>query len=298
MILSGNSQPTLAQSLAKLTNQLLAEVSISKFPNGEKRVQVKSQLKNKVVVVVQSFSEPVDEHIIEFCLLVDAAENLGAKKVIGVVPWLGYSPQDKLFTAGEPISVQVIAGILKTLGLDHIILVDVHSEDALKYFTFPVSEISALPIYIDYFRHRNLDHHVAVALDKGATKRAKAFALALNLPLVQFDKSRNLVTGEVSFRHLTGDVSGKHVVSFDDFVSTGATRIKACNILKEKGALTYTDCITHALLTGESPRLLQQSSIDAILATDSYPIPGDKRFPKLKIFPIAPIIAQTLKNLL
>ena len=297
MILSGSAHPKLASQLAQLTNFPLGKVSISKFPNGEKRVWVRQKLAGKVVIIVQPFSDPVDEHIIEFCLLVDAAHHLKAKKIIGVVPWLGYSPQDKLFRQGEPISVHVIAKLIEAVNLSRLIIADIHSESALTNFSIPVTHISTIQIFINHFKSKNLNNHIAVALDKGATQRVKKFAAVLRLPMAQFEKTRDRRSGQIKFETLKGDVKDKHIISFDDFVSTGATRIQASKILKQKGAKSYTDCITHALLADDSPSQLQQSAIDKLIATDSYPIPKTKRFPKLKIMPIAPLISQALNKL-
>lgn len=300
MIISGSSHPQLASDVARLLKIPLADVEISKFPNGEKRVWVKSDLKGKKAIILQSFSDPVDEHIIEFCLLADAAKHLGAKSIIGVIPWLGYSPQDKLFRPGEPISAHVIARIIESIGVYHLVIADIHSPEALKHFPIPITEVTSIPLFVEHFRHQKLANYIAVALDKGATKRATEFAQALKLPLTQFEKFRDRATGQVSFKSLRGQVNvkGKHAISFDDFVSTGSTRIQAASILKQKGALSYTDCITHALLTGDSPVKLQASHIDALLATDSYPIPQTKYFPKLTILSLAPLLAKAVKPLL
>ncbi len=300
MIISGSSHPKLAKSIALALKRPVAEVEISKFPNGEKRVWVKTPLKGKSVVIVQSFSEPVDEHIIEFCLLSDAAIHTGAKKIIGVVPWFGYSPQDKLFRSGEPISAHVVARIIANVGVDHLVVADIHSPEALKNFPLPVSEVTSIPVFVDHFRRQNLQNYIAVALDRGATQRASEFAQKLKLPLAQFEKFRDRSTGQVAFKALHGkdEINHKHAISFDDFVSTGSTRIQAAAILKQSGALSYTDCITHALLTGDSPARLQASHIDALIATDSYPIPLEKYFPKLTVLPLAPTLAKAVAPLL
>lgn len=298
VILSGTAHPQLARQLAQLLKLKVGNVEISYFPNGEKRIWVKEKLFGKTVVIVQPFSAPVDEHIVEFCLLLDAAHHLKAGKVLGVVPWLGYSPQDKLFRSGEPISVHVVAKMIESLNLDHLVIADIHSADSLQHFTVPITQVSAGKLYIDHFRQKNLTNHIAVALDKGATPRAREFANALKLPLIQFEKSRDRETGVVTFKSFKDGVKGKHIISFDDFVSTGTTRIQASRILKQKGALSYTDCITHALLAGDSPQKLQRSSIDHLYTTDSYPIPKGKRFPKLTVLPIAPLLAEAIKPLL
>lgn len=297
IIVSGSSNPKLGKSLGQLLDSPLAEVEISKFPNGEKRIWVKSGLKGRDVLIVQSFSHPVDEHIIEFTLLVDAARHLGAKKIIAIIPWLGYSPQDKEFRKGEPVSVHVIARIIESIGITELVTVEIHSLKSLKFFTVPVHHVATLPLFVDYFSGQDLHHHIVISLDKGARSEAQKLSQKLHLPLCVFDKVRDRHTGEVTLTHLSGDVQGKHGIAIDDFVSTGATRIAASRILKSMGLLTYTDCITHAILAGDSHHKLQQSQVDRLLVTDTYPIPSQKYIAKLTQLSAAPLIASTVNAL-
>ena len=175
-LISGSSNIPLAQSLASLLGTELVDVYISKFPNGEKRVWIKEELDGETVAIVQSFSEPVDEHIVELALISDAAHHIGAKKIVAIVPWLGYSPQDKSFRPGEPVSIQVIAKIIKATSVDHLITVDIHSQDSLRFFDMPVSELSALSIYVNHFKNQDLTDHVVVSLDKGRARALDAYS--------------------------------------------------------------------------------------------------------------------------
>lgn len=296
IILSGQSNQPLAQKISQHLDAPLAQVEISKFPNGEKRIWVKSDLKDQTVVILQSFSDPVDEHIIEFSLLADAAKHLGAKKRIALIPWLGYSPQDKSFRTGEPISVHVIARIIESVGIDQLITVDIHSKKSLDYFSIPTLEISALPLFIQRFESQSLDNHIIISVDKGSQALSEKIAQQLNLPVCYFDKTRDTHTGEVTLNLKSGDVKDKHGIAVDDFVSTGSTRIAASQQLKHLGLLSYTDCITHALLAQDSPQQLQDSLIDHLITTDTYPVSQQKTFPKLEIISIAPLLAQTLQQ--
>jgi len=298
IILSGSAHPELAKQVALLFKKPLGKVTISKFPNGEKRIHIQSNLKNKSVVIVQPFSAPPDEHIIEFCLLVDAARHLGAKKIIGVVPWFGYSPQDKLFRPGEAVSAHVIAKLIQSLSLDHLLVVDIHSPKALKHFTIPTTQISALNLFVNHFKSKNLANHLAVALDKGSLPRMKTFAKALNLPLLKLHKSRQPNSGHISFKPFSQKLNSQHVVTFDDFISTGSTTIKAATLLKQHGAKTFTICATHTLLAGDSKSKLNSSPIDHIITTNSYPIPKTRHFQKLKILSIAPLLSSALESVL
>jgi len=276
----------------------LAEIDISKFPNGEKRIWIKSSLQNKTAIILQSFSEPVDEHIIELALISDACKHLGASTRLAVIPWMGYSPQDKEFRKGEPISIHVIAKLIEAIAVDQVVTIDIHSRDSLQYFKIPITEISALPVFTQHFRTLDLTDHAVAALDKGAYQDSKLLAEKLDLPLIVFDKHRDRATGEVELKHVSGDVTHKHIITIDDFVSTGSTRITASHILKSMGAVSYTDCITHALLAADASQRLQASDIDSIIATDTYLVPDTKLFPKLQIVSVAHHLSQTIKSLI
>lgn len=294
ILISGSSNPALTKEISALSGAEIADVEISKFPNGEKRVWIKDDLEGKHVAIVQSFSEPVDEHIIELCLLSDAARHLNASKITAVIPWLGYSPQDKSFRKGEPVSVHVIAKIIESIGIENIVTVDIHSDESLEHFHIPVTHTSALSLFIEYFKEKNLTDYSVVSVDKGALETSTKMSQVLNLPLIVFDKTRDRATGEIALIHKSGQVEGKHIIAIDDFVSTGSTRISACEILKNMGALSYTDCITHALLAADSPQKLQNSSIDQIITTNTYHIPETKKFEKLNTISIAPVLSEAL----
>jgi ribose-phosphate pyrophosphokinase len=297
IVIPGSSNPQLAEAIAARLQVKLGRVAIGKFPNGEKRIWIRSPLSGETVIIVQSFSQPVDEHIIELCLLTNAASLLKASRIIALVPWLGYSPQDQPFRVGEPVSIQVIAKIIAAVSVDHLITLDIHSKKALDFFTIPHLEVSARPLFVDYLRSLDLANAVIVAVDQGSRARASHIASDLNLPLCLFEKTRDRHTGAISLRHVSGEVKGKVAISFDDFVSTGATRIAASLILKRLGATKFIDCITHAVLAGDSAAKLEASSIDSVITTDSYPIPPHKRFPKLTVVSSADLLAAAIDKL-
>lgn len=297
ILVSGSSNPLLTQQIAVQLSAPLADVHISKFPNGEKRIWVKTDLTDQTVAIIQSFSEPVDEHIIEFLLLADACRSRGAKHITAVIPWLGYSPQDKSFRDGEPISVQVIAKIIESVGVNQLMTVDIHSQTSLDYFTIPTTELTSLVIFVDHLKGLDLTNYVVVSIDKGSRRRSQELAQVLELPLCTFDKSRDRFSGAISLTHIEGDVSGKTAVSFDDFVSTGSTQIGACDQLKEMGLERYIACITHAVFAGTATsHKLQDSGIDQILTTDTYAVPPARNFLKLQILSAAPLIAEALSS--
>lgn len=297
IVISGSSNPLLSQQVALKLDAARADVHISKFPNGEKRIWVKTDVTDQTVVIIQSFSAPVDEHIIELTLLADACRHRGAKKIVAVIPWMGYSPQDKSFREGEPVSVHVISRIIEAVGVSEVITLDIHSQKSLDFFTIPVKEITCLPIFESYLKKQSLANYVVVDIDKGSRKRSEEFSKALGLPLCVFDKKRDRFSGAVTLSHISGDVEGKTAVSFDDFVSTGATQIGACDQLKAMGLKKYIACITHAVFAGtDTSHKLQDSQIDEILTTDTYAIPPARNFIKLEVLSVADLITEAIKD--
>jgi len=290
-LISGTSNKPLAQKVAKLLKLKLIKTEIQRFPNNELRIRVLEKLKNKNVFILKTLNGNVDDYIIELGLLADASHRLGAKKITAIIPFLGYSPQDKIFREGESLSSQVVIKMLEASDIDEFVVFDIHSELVLKMFTKKVHHLSAMPVFIDYFKNKIKNNSCSVALDKGALDRATEFSKKLNLPLVKFDKFRDRKTGEVTFKKLSGDVEGKEVISFDDFVSTGGTRINGSRILKEQGAKKYYDCVTH-LIVPETTKKFEKSNIDKIFITDSISLEKKYKVKKLNIISIAPIIAK------
>ncbi|MDD3646976.1 MAG: ribose-phosphate pyrophosphokinase [Candidatus Dojkabacteria bacterium] len=295
VLLAGSSNLPLARKIAKGLGVKLGKIELEEFPNGELRVRVLEKVKGETIFILQSANFPAERHILELGLIADAVKRCGAKKVVAIIPWFGYSAQDKVFRDGEPLSSKVVVRILESTEIDEFVTVDIHSPLVLKMFNKRVYDLSAASVFIDYFRDKLSGDWVVVALDKGADARAKEFSNALKLPLVKFDKSRDRKSGEVTFHRLSGSVRGRNVISFDDFVSTGGTRIKGSEFLKREGARKYYDCVTH-LIVPKTTRKLEKSKIDKMYITDSILLDRKWKFSKLKIITMASLIGDFIKR--
>ncbi|MEI7578904.1 MAG: ribose-phosphate diphosphokinase [bacterium] len=291
IILSGSSNYPLAKSIAKRNKLQLAEVEISHFANQEKRIHILTDLKDQDVMIVQSTCGKPDEFLIETLLLKDAATRMQPRSISLVIPWLAYSPQDKVFRTGEALSSEVVVKMLELIGFDKIYVFDLHSEHVLKKFTQAIDNLTTMPLYIQYFKKHIKDKEswVAVAVDKGSKPRASAFAKALGLELVEFDKIRDLNTGEVTFLHLHGSVAGKKIITFDDYVSTGQTLIKSVEFLKALGAKQYYFCVTHVIVES-TLSLIEDSDIDKVIITNTIDYPGITEYQKIEVLDIAELI--------
>lgn len=269
-LLAGSSNHLLAQSISDILNIPLVETEISQFPNGEKRVWIKEHLAGEDVVIIQSFSKPVDEHIMEFLLLTDAVQRLGAKDIHAVIPWLGYSLQDKVFLPGEPIAAKVVADLVSHANVDRVYLLDLHNSSTPGFFSVPSVHISAMELFAASVRERFVDRDIVVASpDFGGLKRARQFATLLGTDLINIDKHRDLKTGEVTAVGLHGSVQNRVVILFDDVILSGSTVKEASDLLKREGASETHFFATHGLFVKDALTALEQSSIDTITITNS-----------------------------
>lgn len=296
-IFSGSSNQDLAKKIAKAGEFELGSVESGLFENGERKVRVQVGKKEEAAIV-QSFSAPVDSHLIEFCLLADSLRRAGYSEIVGVVPWLGYSKQDKVFLPGEPLSAKVIAQIIQTTKIKKIVTFDLHNRAITGFFDIPVVELSAKPIFLDYFRGRARENTIVVAPDEGAVKASAYFARELGVPIAYMDKRRDLNTGKVSVVGMSGEVSGKAVIIVDDMIVTGSTMMETAKYLKSKGAVSVSVAATHHLYVPGAQEKLEKSEIDEVVVTDTVRRISDSANQrigeKLKILSVAGLVVDEL----
>lgn len=295
-LVSGSSNPAFASSLANQLKIPMVDVEISKFSNDEKRVWIQGKVKGENIVLVQSFSAPVDENVMETLLLADALERLGARHVNIVIPWMGYSLQDKMFRDGEPISAKVIADLISNAYAKRVFLLDIHNTSLPGFFSIPTHHLSALDLFVQYVTDNfKLNETVIASPDFGGLKRARVFANKLGLDLVNIDKQRDLNTGKVKAHEVQGGtVTGKHVILFDDVIVSGSTVIEAARLLKEKGATQVCFFSTHGLLVNGGMEKVEQSDVDKVIITNS--VYHSQLSSKIEVLDAAPLFAEELKD--
>jgi len=294
MIFSGSSNLPLATSIAKKLNTKLGGIELSRFANNEARVRVTESKVPKEVVVIQSLSKPTDHHLIEFGLICDALKRVGATDITAVIPWLGYSKQDRVFREGEPLSVKVIASMIQSVNISKIITFDLHNPAILGFFDVPVINLSAMPLLVNHFRSTpGLDNTLVIAPDAGAVKASSAFAKNLGVSVAYIDKDRDLATGQITVRGLSQVVRDKDIIIVDDMIVTGNTLLKTVDYLKEHGAKSIKVGVTHHLYVPGTQGKIDSSQIDSIIATDS--IATVEQSEKLTILSLDNLIASELK---
>lgn len=299
-IISGSSHPELAQKIARAGKFDTVEANIETFKNGETRLRIDEDIEGKHVAIIETASHPVDKHLMELFLFIDAARRLHPKRITVVMPWMGYSLQDKVFRTGEPISAKVVAKILSTIGADDIVLMDLHHEGVAGFFDVPVKYLSALPLFADYVKKGKWRNGklMVVSPDFGGAKRARELAKMLDAPLAVIDKERSRRTGGLTVRGISRPVKGYDCLVIDDVVLSGGTIKSACDTLRAEGALSVTFCATHGLFVTGSWEILNGKVLDRIVVTDTVPIKVPREASvEVEILSTAPVFAKALKGL-
>lgn len=297
-IFSGNSNIFLASEIAKLVSAKLSDVEIIRFADSECRVRIKEDVSDKDVFIIQSLSAPVDENLMELLLLGDAIKRGEARKTIAVLPYHGYARQDRVHRDGECLSSQVVAKLIESVGFDKLITVELHSDTSLGFFKIPVIHLSGLSVFEPELLKLK-DDLVVISPDAGAAKRAQKFAEDLDVPLAYIEKKRDLnQLHKIISMKVVGDVKGKIAVVVDDVIVTGGTLVNAAYLLKENGAKEVIAVATHADFVGGADKILKDSPFGEIWVTDTIPVPDNLRFKKLRIFPIASILASAMKKMI
>jgi len=297
LLFSGTSNRPLGILVAKQLEKKLSDIDITRFIDNECRVWIKEpDIDDRHIFVIQSLSQIADQNLVELCLIGQALKTLKARHVTAVIPWLGYSKQDKEFRKGEAVSAQLVAKFIEAAGFDQVITVELHSENLIPFFHIPVLELSTHELLTGCIGGNN-GHIVVVSPDQGGLSRSDRFAAFSKHPIVHLSKIRDLKTGEVTITGIDGSVKGKTVVIFDDIINTGATAIRSSEFLKKQGASSIVFLSTHAVLAGDASQQLEKSPIDRVIVTDTIAIPKQKRFSKLTIVSVATLLADAIKTI-
>ncbi|MCD6243469.1 ribose-phosphate diphosphokinase [Candidatus Bathyarchaeota archaeon] len=287
MIVPGPSSASLGRKMAEILEAKLVPVAFKKFPDGESYLRFEGEVAGEEVVVVQSTGPPQDTSLVQLLILIDAAKDLGAKRVTAVVPYLAYARQDKRFLPGEAISIQTVGKLLKAAGVDELLTVNVHEEKVLKNFGFPAESVSAMSLLAEYFKSKGFQGAFSLAPDRGAVQLAVEAAGVLGGEYGWLEKKRDLYTGEAKTEEKILNVSGKDVIIFDDIISTGGTVANAVKILKKQGARRVFAACAHPLMIGNAKEKILQSGAEGIVGTDS--VPSD-----VTVVSLAPLLAKVL----
>jgi len=299
MVFSGRANPQLAEEVAYQLGTNLVPTSAFEFANSEMYVRYEESVRGSDAFVIQSHTAPVNEWIMEHLLMVDALKRASAKRITVVMPYYGYSRQDKKHRGREPISARLIADLFKTAGADRLMSVDLHADQIQGYFDGPVDHLVALPILSKYVRKKYGKEELAVVSpDAGRIKVAEQWSKRLGgAPLAFIHKTRDITRpNEVVANRVVGDVKGRTCILVDDMIDTAGTITKAADALLSAGAADVIIAATHAILSGPAVDRLKNCNVREIIVTNTLPIPPERHFDKLTELSIAPLLSQAIRE--
>ena len=293
ILFSGNSNPDLAAKIAKEMTMPLGHCRVSRFPDGEISVKIEQNVRGRDVFIIQSTSPPVNENIMELLVLIDAFNRASAGRITTVIPYYGYARQDRKDQPRVPITAKLVADILTVAGADRVLTLDLHAGQIQGFFNIPVDNLTAAPIFLDYFRSKKLDNLLVTSPDIGGIKMARNFSRELDSGMAVVAKHR---TGDdsVEVDYIIGDVKGKNVIIIDDQINTAGTIAVACKSLKDNGARDVYVAATHAIFAGQAIERLSSSPITEIVITDTIPTPRADELKNLTILSVAGELAEAI----
>ncbi|MGB4695537.1 MAG: ribose-phosphate pyrophosphokinase [Bacilli bacterium] len=292
-----NSNPDLAQEIAEYMGVSLADCTISRFSDGEINVNISETVRGHHVFVVQSTSAPVNEHYMELLIMIDALKRASARTINVIMPYYGYSRQDRKALARQPISAKLIADLLTVAGATRIISMDLHAAQIQGFFNIPIDNFEAAPIMVSYLKKKSLQDVVIVSPDHGGTTRARKFALNFGAPIAIIDKRRPQ-PNVAEVMNIIGDVKGKTCILVDDIVDTAGSASVASRALKKAGAKEVYLVATHPVLSGKAVERICASPITEFITTNSIKLPEHKICDKITQLSVAKVLGQGVLNII
>lgn len=296
VIVTGRAHPELAEQIATELETEIVPTDTRTFANGEIYARYDESVRGCDAFVIQSHAAPINEWLMEQLIMVDALKRASAKRITVVAPFYPYARQDKKGRGREPISARLVADLYRAAGADRIMSVDLHAAQIQGFFDGPVDHLFAMPVLLEHFRAQ-LDPTTltVVSPDMGRVRVADIWSDKLGAPLAIIHKRRDpKVHNQVSVHEIVGEVEGRVCLLVDDMIDTGRTIVKAAEALKKNGALGVVVAATHAVFSDPAFEILQSEAVDQVVVTDTLPVPEDKRWDRLTVLPIAPLIARAI----
>jgi ribose-phosphate pyrophosphokinase len=296
-VFSGNANPTLSNEICKNMSISLGNAVVTRFSDGEINVQIVDNVRGMDVFVVQPTSSPVNRHLMELLIMIDALKRASAARITAVLPYYGYSRQDRKVQPRVPITSKLVADLITTAGANRVLTVDLHAGQIQGFFNIPVDNLFAAPVILDYLRSKTFKNLTVVSPDAGGVERARAFAKRLNAALAIIDKRRDK-PNVAQVMNIIGDVKGHDCLLLDDMVDTAGTLTEGAAALRTNGAGTISAACTHAVLSGPAIQRINDSALDELIATNSIALDSKQQeCKKLTVLSVAPLLADAITRI-
>jgi len=292
-IFSGNANKELANEIAQYIGVELPDSEVSRFSDGEIQVRINESVRGADVFVIQPTSTPVNEHLMELLVMVDALRRASARRITAVIPYYGYGRQDRKARARDPITAKLVANLLTASGARRIMTMDLHAGQIQGFFDIPVDHLPGVPILAQYFLQLKLENAIVVSPDVGGVTRARNLAERICAPIAIIEKRRP-APNVAEITNVIGDIKGKNVIMIDDIIDTAGTITQGAAALKELGARDIYVCCTHPVLSGPAIERLKCSVIKEIVATNTIKLAPEKKIENIRILSVAPLLGEAI----
>lgn len=293
-LFSGSANVSLSQEVARYLGMDLGPMVRKQFADGELYFQIQESIRGCDVYLIQPSCRPVNTHLMELLIMIDACRRASARQVTAVLPYYGYARADRKTAGRESITAKLVANLITEAGANRVLAMDLHSAQIQGYFDIPLDHVYGSPVLLNYLETKQLSDIVVVSPDVGGVARARAFAKKLNdAPLAIIDKRRQ-AHNIAEVMNVIGDVAGKTAVLVDDMIDTGGTISAAAKILRQEGASRVYACATHAVFSSPAVERLSSGVFEEVIVTNTIPVPEDKYFPQLKVLSVANLLGETI----
>ncbi|MDH5434226.1 MAG: ribose-phosphate pyrophosphokinase [Gammaproteobacteria bacterium] len=298
ILFGGNATPELTKNIAKYLNATLGNAKVGRFSDGEVAIEILENVRGMDVFIIQSTCNPTNDNLMELVIMADALRRASAKRITAVVPYFGYSRQDRrVRSARVPISAKVVADMMATVGIDRVLTVDLHADQIQGFFDIPVDNVYATPVLIDHMQKNSTGDEIVVSPDVGGVVRARAVAKRLNDSELAIIDKRRPEANKSEVMHIIGDVNNRDCLILDDMVDTAGTLCTAAKALKDSGAKTVSAYATHPVLSGKAIENINNSVLDKLVVTDTIPLSEEaKQCNRIQVLSLSELLGESIRR--
>ncbi|MEW6261943.1 MAG: ribose-phosphate pyrophosphokinase [Thermodesulfobacteriota bacterium] len=297
IIVTGNSHPALSKEICGYLGLPLGLTQVRRFSDGEIFVELGENVRGRDVFIIQSTSTPVNEHLMELLIMIDALKRASARRITAVLPYYGYARQDRKVAPRVPISAKLVADLITVAGAKRLLSMDLHAGQIQGFFDIPVDHLFAAPVFLNYIRDKQLMDLIIVSPDAGGVERARAYAKRLGVSMAIVDKRRE-EANVAQVMNIIGDVEGKTAIIVDDMVDTAGTLTQAAEALKKHGARAVMACATHPVLSGPAVERIDASVLTSVVLANTIPLSEKAKVsPKIHTLSVAPLLGEAIRRI-